>query len=212
LPKKSKRSAACGRRRFSTAVWIDALGLTPGARVLHVGCGLGYYTAVMAHCVGPAGRVVAVDIDEALAASARANLASTPWVDVRAGDGRQVDGESFDAILVNAGVTHPETTWLDALTADGRLLLPLTCAIGAMGPIGKGVVIQLTKRVDTFDAAIVTMVAIYSAIGIRDPDMNNRLGDALKRNVFPAIKRLRRDAHDQSLACWLHGPAFCLSA
>src|SRR6185503_17035561 len=35
------------------AVWIDALDLGPGARVLHIGCGLGYYTAVMAHCVGP---------------------------------------------------------------------------------------------------------------------------------------------------------------
>ena len=30
------------------AAWIDALVLTPGARVLHVGCGLGYYTAVLA--------------------------------------------------------------------------------------------------------------------------------------------------------------------
>jgi protein-L-isoaspartate(D-aspartate) O-methyltransferase len=39
--------------------WIDALELAPGARVLHVGCGLGYYTGVMAHCVGAAGRRVA---------------------------------------------------------------------------------------------------------------------------------------------------------
>jgi protein-L-isoaspartate(D-aspartate) O-methyltransferase len=194
------------------AVWVDALGLTPGARVLHVGCGLGYYTALIAHCVGPSGRVLAVEIDDALAAGARANLASLGWVDVRQGDGIGIEGESFDAILVNAGVTHPEPAWLDALAPDGRLVLPLTCAIGAMGPIGKGFVIKLSKRVDTFDAAIVTMVAIYSAIGIRDPEMNSRLGDALKRSVFPAIKRLRRDAHDQSLACWLHGPGFCLSA
>ena len=159
------------------AGWVDALALTPGARVLHVGCGLGYYTAVMAHCVGPAGRVVAVEVDDALAAGARTNLASLEWVDVRVGDGTSVDGGSFDAILVNAGVTHPEAAWLDALAPpDGRLILPLTCAIGAMGPIGKGFVIKLSKRVDTFDAAIVTMVAIYSAIGIRDPELNNRLG------------------------------------
>src|SRR5919198_4137946 len=26
------------------AIWMDALDLAPGARVLHVGCGLGYYT------------------------------------------------------------------------------------------------------------------------------------------------------------------------
>src|SRR5262249_33596978 len=39
--------------------WIDALALQPGDRVLHVGCGLGYYTALMAHCVGESGRVLA---------------------------------------------------------------------------------------------------------------------------------------------------------
>ena len=27
-----------------------------------------------------------------------------------------------------------------------------------------------------------------------------------------AVTRLRRDAHEPSLSCWLHGPAFCLSA
>jgi len=41
------------------APWIDALGLTPGARVLHIGAGLGYYTAIMAQCVGPNGLVAA---------------------------------------------------------------------------------------------------------------------------------------------------------
>lgn len=194
------------------APWIDALELGPGSRVLHVGCGPGYYTAVIAACVGDGGRVLALEADEGLAGTARGNLASMPWVEVRTDASSQLAGETFDAILVNAGVTHPEPAWLDALAPDGRLVLPLTCAIGAMGPIGKGFVIKLSKRADTFDAAIVTMVAIYSAIGIRDPEMNNRLGDALKRSVFPAIKRLRRDAHDQSLACWLHGSGFCLSA
>jgi protein-L-isoaspartate(D-aspartate) O-methyltransferase len=55
--------------------WIDALGLASGARVLHVGCGLGYYTAVMACAVGQTGRVVAFEVDEALATEARQNRA-----------------------------------------------------------------------------------------------------------------------------------------
>src|SRR5713101_8704608 len=37
---------------------IDALRLEPDQRVLHVGAGLGYYTAIMATIVGPKGRVV----------------------------------------------------------------------------------------------------------------------------------------------------------
>ncbi|HMD35142.1 MAG TPA: methyltransferase domain-containing protein, partial [Vicinamibacterales bacterium] len=81
------------------AVWIDALDLAPGARVLHIGAGTGYYTAVLAHCVGPSGRVVAFEVDEALAAEARANAASVPWVEIRHGDAATpVDG-AFDAIV-----------------------------------------------------------------------------------------------------------------
>src|SRR5262245_62897012 len=53
---------------------IDSLALEPGDRVLHVGCGLGYYTAVMAHCVGRSGRVRAVEVDGKLAARASQNL------------------------------------------------------------------------------------------------------------------------------------------
>ena len=37
-------------------VWIDTLELAPASRVLHIGAGLGYYTAVMAECVGAGGR------------------------------------------------------------------------------------------------------------------------------------------------------------
>jgi len=87
------------------APWIDALELAPGARVLHIGCGLGYYTAVMAACVGDRGRVLAFEADAALADTARGNLASMPWVEVRADAAAQPSGETFDAILVNAGVT-----------------------------------------------------------------------------------------------------------
>src|SRR5205814_89556 len=63
----------------TVAAWIDTLELARGGRALHVGCGLGYYTAVMAECVGATGRVVAHEVDEALAAAARSNLASRPW-------------------------------------------------------------------------------------------------------------------------------------
>jgi protein-L-isoaspartate(D-aspartate) O-methyltransferase len=86
-------------------VWIDALGLAPGARVLHIGSGLGYYTAILAQAAGSSGRVVAYEVDSSLATEARQNLAFMPWVEVRHGDASQPLGEAFDAILVNAGVT-----------------------------------------------------------------------------------------------------------
>jgi protein-L-isoaspartate(D-aspartate) O-methyltransferase len=196
--------------------WIDALDLGPGARVLHLGCGLGYYTAVMAHCVGPAGRVVAFEVDTALAAHAQENLASLPWVDVSHGDGSQTLADTFDAVLVNAGVTHPLDVWLDALAVGGRMILPLTSTMPGMGlTLGKGLVMLLTKQESSdFSVRVLTVVAIYSALGVRDAELSDRLGRVMMNGPmrWQAVSRLRRDAHDESPTCWLHGQHFCFSA
>jgi protein-L-isoaspartate(D-aspartate) O-methyltransferase len=197
------------------AVWLDALDLVPGGRVLHVGCGLGYYTAVMAHCVGPTGRVVAFEVDESLAAEARTNLMSLPWVDASQADGSGPLRDTFDAILINAGVTHPLDVWLDAVAVGGRMILPLTGTMATMGPnIGKGPVLLLTRQeTGDFSARVLTFVAIYSALGLRDAEVNDRLGKAMIGGPmkWQAIKRLRRDLHEAGPDCWLHGPHFCFS-
>jgi protein-L-isoaspartate(D-aspartate) O-methyltransferase len=191
-------------------ICIDALALVEGGRVLHVGCGTGYYSALIAHAVGKSGSVVAVEIDESLAGIARENLQDIEWVEVRHGNGTDVPRESFDAILVNAGVTHPHQRWLDALKPGGRLLVPLTFTVPAMGPIGKGVMALLTRDGDAWNARVVTMTAIYNAIDLRDSTMNDRLCDAFMKGL-PAFTRMRRDAHEPSANCWVHGDTFCLS-
>jgi len=197
------------------AAWLDALGLAPGARVLHIGCGLGYYTAVMAAAVGAGGRVVAFEVDEELAAGAQDNLASMPWVEVRHGDGSTPLDGAFDAVLVNAGVTHPLEHWLDGLAAGGRMVLPMTATMPAMGStIGKGLALLLTKH-DVAELAVrmIGFVAIYSAVGVRDEGLNASLGKALMGGPaqWQRITRLRRDIHEPSSACWLHGPTWCFA-
>lgn len=195
------------------AMAIDALDLQPGARVLHVGAGTGYFTALMAHCVGPSGRVVAVEIDADLADRAAASLATMPWVEVRRGDASERITETFDAVLINAGVTHPLESWLDCLSSTGRLILPLTATMPAMKQIGKGLLLLVTRTPDasTFGARLLTFVAIYSAIGLRDEAINARIGQALARNPFPRMQMLRRDEHESSPTCWLHCDTFCLA-
>jgi protein-L-isoaspartate(D-aspartate) O-methyltransferase len=194
---------------------IDALSLKPGDRVLHVGCGRGYYSAVMAHCVGPSGRVTAIEVDAQLAAEAHAALAARGNVAVSAGNG--VDGlpeAGFDAVLVNAGMSHPHDAWLRALGPGGRLVLPLTATMPAMGPLGKGVIALLAGAGsgDGWSARVLSFTMIYSAVGIRDAGMNEKLGAALRRSPWPGFTRLRRDAHDEGGSCWLHGATCCLSS
>jgi len=123
--------------------------------------------------------------------------------------------ESFDAILVNAGVTHPLETWLDALAPGGRLMVPITAPLPAMGStLGKGVVVLITRQHDGAIAArVVTFVAIYSALGIRNSALDEPIGQALLAGPgqWQAVKRLRRDAHDAAPSCCLHMGACCFS-
>src|ERR1700736_6386010 len=105
---------------------LDQLDLQRGERVLQVGAGTGYYSAILAEMVGPQGRVTAVEYDAELAARARTN--AEPWrqVEVVSGDGRAHDAGEVDAIVVFAGSTHPAPLWLDRLGDGGRLIMPLT--------------------------------------------------------------------------------------
>ena len=192
---------------------MDALECRAGLRVLHVGCGLGYYTAVLAQIVGARGRVVAIEVDARLVGRARDNLEPWSHVEVRHGDGTDLGGELFDAILVNAGTTHPHEAWLNAMAPGARMVVPLTATIPQMGPIGKGFFVLFSDvGKGVFSARVITMVAIYSAERVRDDMLNARLAKALMRGIFPKIKTLRRDPHEETTSCWLHGDAFCLSA
>lgn len=206
-----------GRQLFNgapgvVAALIDALALEAGQSVLHIGAGLGYYSAVMTETVGPAGRVVAVEVDEALARQAKTNLALMPWVEVVHGNGTQPPTQPFDAILVNAGVTHPLDVWLDALAPGGRLVLPLTATMPAMGAtVGKGLTILVTQSPDGFRARPIGFVSIYSAVDLRDAQLNLVVGQALMRNPSPPLKRLRRDPHEPGPSCWVHGSTTCFA-
>src|SRR5581483_8084116 len=102
-----------------------------------------------------------------------------PWVEVRHDDGRGELGERFDAILINAGVTHPLEAWLDAMAERARMILPLTVAMSAQ--IGKGLLVLLTRSPESPSPAAkaVTFLAIYNALKVRDESIARELGAAL---------------------------------
>jgi protein-L-isoaspartate(D-aspartate) O-methyltransferase len=192
------------------ALCLDSLDLREGDRVLHVGCGVGYYTAIMAEVVGPAGRVIGIEIDADLACRARENLCYLTHVEVIHGDGGEYDPGPCDAILINAGATHPRTVWLDCLRPGGRLILYLTVAFDD-GGTGKGGMLKVGREDQGYAARFLSSVAVFHCIGSRNEGANRRLLEAMMRGRWGSVQSLRRDTHELSDACWLHGDDFCLS-
>jgi protein-L-isoaspartate(D-aspartate) O-methyltransferase len=197
----------------SLAAWLDALAPAAGDTFVHVGCGVGYYTAIAAHLVGPAGRVVAFDVDDTLAARARQNLADLPHVRVIGGDGAAAAFPAdCDTVLVNAGFTHALPPWLQSLNPRGRLLVPITAALPG-SPIGAGGMVLVTRRPDAagFAAAFVGPVAIFSSATGRDETATPAIRQALGLGTLHKVRSLRTDAHERDDSCAVHVAGACLS-
>lgn len=190
------------------AYQLDRIAPRENERVLQIGTGSGYFTAILAEAVGPGGHVDAIEIDEGLAARATRNLAPWPAAAVRQADaGEPIDG-TWDVIVAFAGATAPQPWWLDALADGGRLLLPLTAADLAIN----GFMLRLDRRGDVLAARSVGRVGFYPCIGARTPQGEAALRRALADPAGQqALRCLRRDAHDADESCWLHGEGWCLS-
>ena len=199
----------CNGQPSSLAAWMSALDLQPGNRVFHLGCGVGYFTAIMAEVVGLTGSVIASEVDSAFAARARQNLVEYSNVEVHGADGAALDPGMCDAIFINAGVTHPHPPWLERLREGGRMILPLTIPMGLQ--IGKGVMTKIVRQTTGLSAQGVSFVAIYSCTSARDPQLEPLLTKAMTTGALFKMKSVRQDAHDAGDTCIVHGLSVCIS-
>ena len=168
-----------------------------GQHVVHVGTGTGYYTAILAHLVGPSGRVTGIEYDPELAAKARACLAPYPNVTIIEGDGAQVPFDAADIIYVNAGCTRPAARWLDNLADGGRLILPMTSDKGVGGLAERieraGAVFRIERRAEEYRASWIHPVAIIPCAGNRDEESERALAGAFDRGGWDKVTRLYRN-------------------
>ena len=122
------------------AAMVAALGLTGGERVLEVGTGLGFQTAILARL---ARMVVSVERFADLAAQARANLtaAGVGGVTVVVGDGTLGVPEHapYQAIGVAAAAPRVPGPLVEQLADGGRLVHPV-------GPGGREEVTAFSKQ------------------------------------------------------------------
>src|ERR1700733_14144796 len=109
---------------------VQALGLRPGGTVIDMACGTGLNFALLQQAVGPGGRIVGVDLTDAMLARAQDRIKANGWSNVSL---VQADALAFDfpaevdAILSTYALTQvPECAEViahgaAALSARGRM-------------------------------------------------------------------------------------------
>jgi protein-L-isoaspartate(D-aspartate) O-methyltransferase len=110
--------------------------LQPGSKVLDIGSGSGYLTAVLANLVGSSGTVIGIDHIQQLVDMGNTNMAKSEegrrmldsgQVEFVKGDGRKgwKDGAPYDAIHVGAAAAEHHVELTEQLKAPGRLFVPV---------------------------------------------------------------------------------------
>jgi protein-L-isoaspartate(D-aspartate) O-methyltransferase len=177
----------------------------PGEHAVHIGAGVGYYTAIIAHMVGGDGTVTAVEYDQGLAARLVANFAGQLNVRAVHGDGTKIDFDPADVIYINAGATRPVDLWLDRLKDGGRMILALTRDKDAGGAW-----FLIERRGDGFLAEWICPADLFPCEGARDAESERALVAAFEKGDGERVTRLYRRGDVPEEQCWLKGPDWCL--
>ena len=111
---------------YIVAAMLEALELRPADRVLDVGTGSGYQTALLAEL---AAKVYSIERHAALAQRARRTLERLGWagVTILVGDGTEglASAAPFDAVLVSAAAPKLPPPLLEQLAEGGRMIIPV---------------------------------------------------------------------------------------
>lgn len=111
---------------------VAMLDLHPGARVLEIGTGSGYSSAVLAGIVGESGHVVSIDVDQELVARAATLHAQAGHqnVEVHAADGFQgwAQGAPFDRVIAWTTPHVIPAPWVEQTVEDGVIVTPVKVA------------------------------------------------------------------------------------
>lgn len=114
-------------------------------RVLDVGSGSGWTTALLAELTGPTGRVIGVERVTSLVSFGRKNLERSghPWAEIRQAEPGVFgvpDEAPFDRILVSAEPATLPQQLVDQLGAGGRMVIPV-----------RGTMLRVVRRDDDVD-------------------------------------------------------------
>ncbi|MGH4011071.1 MAG: methyltransferase domain-containing protein [Pseudonocardiaceae bacterium] len=192
------------------AVMLDRLDTVAGHRVLEIGTGTGYNTALLCHRLGDR-NVCSVDIHPELIEAARERLAEIgrqPHLTVGDGTAGWAEHAPFDRILATCAITQIPPEWIRQLTGSGRIVAPLNA--GSAGPLlvlDKTAPDEVTGRIDPYPAWFMPLrehadspLGPDQSTGFTTGGMAHYGTTALN----PAL--LLADEPDLALFLWLHLP------
>ncbi|MDD3643649.1 MAG: protein-L-isoaspartate(D-aspartate) O-methyltransferase [Candidatus Krumholzibacteria bacterium] len=143
---------------YIVAYMTQELGLRPADRVLEIGTGCGYQTAVLAEI---AAEVYTVEVVPELAEQARERLGSLGYANIsfHVGDGTRgwPEHAPYDAIIVTAAPESVPEALKEQLADGGRLVLPVGAAMQHL--------VRIARRGDRFDEELLIAVRFVPLVG-----------------------------------------------
>jgi len=122
-------NAGSGRRLcrpYVAARAIQALNVRPGSKVLQIGAGCGYRTALFSEL---GGRVYVAEFRQEIARAVQARLHELGYANVTQMTGKACEGWAehapYDAILVTCAAQHVPEKLLEQIREGGRMIVPI---------------------------------------------------------------------------------------
>jgi protein-L-isoaspartate(D-aspartate) O-methyltransferase len=105
---------------------LSMLDLQGGQKILEIGTGSGYSTALLATLVGKTGNVLSIDIDPTLTQRAQKKLIDYPWVQCITDDGRKGHSPTapFDRIIAWTSPDSFPSSWMEQIKEEGIIVAP----------------------------------------------------------------------------------------
>jgi protein-L-isoaspartate(D-aspartate) O-methyltransferase len=156
---------------YIVALMTDLLALEPDHRVLEIGTGSGYQTAVLSKLCR---RVYSVEVLGALREAAAERLEELGYrnVETRTGNGYEgwPEHAPYDAIIVTAAAPYIPEPLIEQLKPGGRMAIPLGRPYGRQE-------LELVRKTDNgeIETRSVLAVAFVPLVDVRDAGDDNRI-------------------------------------